>query len=162
MNSLDVFTFCWTLFVYIKSKYSQISDDLVNSYHLLLVCLDYCFYNVLSFDNYMDIINTNFYGNFAYTFIFGYMIRKCRLSTHLNTPAESLQQQLNVDPRSHNNDNRISIIDVLCAKWNGIPIEVKQIKKHWFKPFLKTLIEKEEIRKRANGIIDSDVIDFNL
>jgi len=51
---------------------------------------------------------------------------------------------------------------LICAKWNGIAIEVKQIKKHWVKPFLKSLVEKDEIRKRGNGIIDSDVIDFNL
>ena len=62
LTSLDIFTFCWTLFVYIKSRYSQINDDLINSYHLLVVCLDYCYSSVLSFDNYADIINSNFYG----------------------------------------------------------------------------------------------------
>ena len=40
---------------------------------------------------------------------------------------------------------------------------MKQIKKHWFEPFLKALTEKDDtpIRKRSNGIIDCDVVDFN-
>lgn len=68
LTSIDIFTFCWTLFVYIKSKYSRISDDLVNSYHLLLVCIDYCFSSVLSMDNCHDIINSNFYGKLTMKF----------------------------------------------------------------------------------------------
>lgn len=64
LNSMDIFTFCWTLFVFVKSNFAKIGDDLVNSYHLLLVCIDYCFSSVLSFDNYRDIVNTNFYGKY--------------------------------------------------------------------------------------------------
>lgn len=66
LNSMDIFTFCWTLFVFVKSRFSKIGDHLVNSYHLLLVCIDYCFSSVLSFDNYRDIVNTNFYGKYPY------------------------------------------------------------------------------------------------
>lgn len=62
LNAHDVFTFCWSLFIYIKSHYVQISDDLVNSYHLLLVCIDYCFSAALSFDNFKEIINISFYS----------------------------------------------------------------------------------------------------
>ncbi|KAJ6219347.1 hypothetical protein RDWZM_005159 [Blomia tropicalis] len=136
LTSIDIFTFCWTLFVYIKSKYSRISDDLVNSYHLLLVCIDYCFSSVLSMDNCHDIINSNFY--------------------------EKLKTELEADPRSYNNDHRVSIIELLCNRWNGLSVEIQQIKKHWFKPFLKKLVEKEELRKRGNGIIENDVIDYNF
>ncbi len=77
--------------------------------------------------------------------------------------SDDLAKDLTTDPRSHNNDNRVSIIDKLCVKWKGIAIEVKQIKKHWFEPFLKALTEKDDtpIRKRSNGIIDCDVVDFN-
>lgn len=61
---MDVFAFCWTLFVYVKSRYTRISDDLVNSYHLLFVCIDYCFSSLLNSDYYSDIIDPKFYGKF--------------------------------------------------------------------------------------------------
>lgn len=59
---MDIFTFCWTLFVYIKSRYTRISDDLVNSYHLLFVCIDYCFSSLFNADNCSDLICKKFYG----------------------------------------------------------------------------------------------------
>ncbi|XP_075676527.1 retinoblastoma-like protein 1 [Dermatophagoides pteronyssinus] len=135
LNSMDIFTFCWTLFVFVKSRFSKIGDHLVNSYHLLLVCIDYCFSSVLSFDNYRDIVNTNFY--------------------------DKLTKEFKNDLRSLNNDERISIIDTLCEKFNGIPVEVKHIRQHWFKSLLNKLIDNNNLRKRTNGIIDNDAIDFN-
>lgn len=77
---------------------------------------------------------------------------------------DALAKDLTTDPKSHNNDNRVSIIDTLCSKWQGIEIEVKQIKKHWFEPFLKALTEKDDlpqIKKGANGILDCLVVDQN-
>ncbi|CAG7834073.1 unnamed protein product [Allacma fusca] len=44
-SASDLFEFCWTLFLCVKSSL-RISDDLVNSYHLLLSCSDLIFYNV--------------------------------------------------------------------------------------------------------------------
>ena len=46
-STTDVFDFCWTLFVRVKSEFSGISDDLVNSYHLLLSCVDYVHANAV-------------------------------------------------------------------------------------------------------------------
>ncbi len=60
--SSDIFSFCWTLFVHIKSQFSQISDDLVNSYHLLLACIDYCYMNALLVENSKELLNPNFRG----------------------------------------------------------------------------------------------------
>ncbi len=45
-SSTDLFEFCWTLFLCVKSSL-RISDDLVNSYHLLLACVDLVFHNVV-------------------------------------------------------------------------------------------------------------------
>ncbi|KAK7915754.1 hypothetical protein WMY93_011515 [Mugilogobius chulae] len=56
----DVFKFCWTLFVYTKGNFSMIGDDLVNSYHLLLCCLDLVFGNALLCSNRKDLINPTF------------------------------------------------------------------------------------------------------
>ena len=46
-TTTDIFDFCWTLFVQVKSEFSGISDDLVNSYHLLLSCIDYIHANAV-------------------------------------------------------------------------------------------------------------------
>ncbi|KAI4796492.1 hypothetical protein KUCAC02_026948 [Chaenocephalus aceratus] len=56
----DVFKFCWTLFVYTKGNFRMIGDDLVNSYHLLLCCLDLVFGNALLCANRKDLINPTF------------------------------------------------------------------------------------------------------
>ncbi|KAI3369202.1 hypothetical protein L3Q82_007438 [Scortum barcoo] len=58
----DVFKFCWTLFVYTKGNFRMIGDDLVNSYHLLLCCLDLVFGNALLCANRKDLINPTFRG----------------------------------------------------------------------------------------------------
>uniref|UniRef100_A0A3Q2CBU5 Retinoblastoma-like 1 (p107) n=1 Tax=Cyprinodon variegatus TaxID=28743 RepID=A0A3Q2CBU5_CYPVA len=59
----DVFKFCWTLFVYTKGNFRMIGDDLVNSYHLLLCCLDLVFGNALLCANRKDLINPAFRGD---------------------------------------------------------------------------------------------------
>lgn len=57
------FEFCWTLFICIKAAIPDISDDLVNSYHLLLVCCDFI-YNNAFLANRKDLLNPNFIGNY--------------------------------------------------------------------------------------------------
>ncbi|XP_006818997.1 retinoblastoma-like protein 1, partial [Saccoglossus kowalevskii] len=58
-NSTDMFIFCWTLFVQVRGNFPAISDDLVNSYHLLLCCLDLIFSNVI-LGNRRDLIKVEF------------------------------------------------------------------------------------------------------
>ena len=59
-----VFEFCWTLFICIKGAIHDISDDLVNSYHLLLVCCDLIYSNAL-LSNRKDLLNPNFPGEYS-------------------------------------------------------------------------------------------------
>lgn len=75
---------------------------------------------------------------------------------------DKLTKEFENDLRSLNNDERVSIIDTLCEKFHGIPVEVKHIRQHWFKSLLNKLIDNNKLRKRTNGIIDNDAIDFNL
>lgn len=56
---MRIFDFSWTLFICVKSNYPKISDDLVNSYHLLLACFDFIFVNIYMSGR-KDIINNNF------------------------------------------------------------------------------------------------------
>lgn len=44
--------------------FPAISDDLVNSYHLLLCCLDLLYSNALFTKNRRELLNPNFEGNF--------------------------------------------------------------------------------------------------
>lgn len=60
-----VFEFCWTLFICIKGAIHDISDDLVNSYHLLLVCCDLIYNNAL-LANRKDLLNPNFPGEYPW------------------------------------------------------------------------------------------------
>jgi len=60
-----VFDFCWTLFICIKGAIHDISDDLVNSYHLLLVCCDLIYNNAL-LANKKELLNPNFPGEYPW------------------------------------------------------------------------------------------------
>ncbi|XP_056405342.1 retinoblastoma-like protein 1 isoform X5 [Hyla sarda] len=59
-NVKDLFNFCWTLFVYTKGNFSLIGDDLVNSYHLLLCCLDLVYSHSSLCPHKNDLLNPSF------------------------------------------------------------------------------------------------------
>uniref|UniRef100_A0A674AS26 Retinoblastoma-like 1 (p107) n=1 Tax=Salmo trutta TaxID=8032 RepID=A0A674AS26_SALTR len=112
----DVFKFCWTLFVYTKGNFRMIGDDLVNSYHLLLCCLDLVFGNALLCSNRKDLVNPLFKG----------LPSIFRLEN--NTP-----------------DEPPCVIDRLCELHDGLVVEAKGIKEHYFKPYIKRLFERQEL-----------------
>uniref|UniRef100_A0A8C5ZG52 RB transcriptional corepressor like 2 n=1 Tax=Marmota marmota marmota TaxID=9994 RepID=A0A8C5ZG52_MARMA len=58
----EIFHFCWVLFIYAKGNFPMISDDLVNSYHLLLCALDLVYGNALQCSNRKELVNPNFKG----------------------------------------------------------------------------------------------------
>uniref|UniRef100_A0A8C6UIB9 Retinoblastoma-like protein 1 n=1 Tax=Neogobius melanostomus TaxID=47308 RepID=A0A8C6UIB9_9GOBI len=105
----DVFKFCWTLFVYTKGNFRMIGDDLVNSYHLLLCCLDLVFGNVLVCSNRKELINPTFKGQ-------------------LDGPI------LDEPPPC--------VLERLCELHNGLVVEAKGIKQHYFKPYVQKLFQK--------------------
>lgn len=53
--------FTWTLYLVVKSEFPDISEDLVNSFHLLLACCDMIYANAVSSDR-RDILNRRFAG----------------------------------------------------------------------------------------------------
>ncbi|XP_077542386.1 retinoblastoma-like protein 2 isoform X2 [Haemaphysalis longicornis] len=59
-NSQDMFHFIWTLYVYIKGRFSNICCDLVNCYHLLLCCIDYGYCTAMAAKR-TDLINPTFF-----------------------------------------------------------------------------------------------------
>ncbi|TRZ01222.1 hypothetical protein DNTS_006048 [Danionella cerebrum] len=117
----DVFKFCWTLFVYTKGNFRMIGDDLVNSYHLLLCCLDLVFCNALLCSNRKDLINLNFRG--------------------LPKDIESMNEMP-------------CVLDKLCELHDGLVVEAKGIKEHYFKPYIKTLFEKRILKGDAETLTE--------
>ncbi|XP_070574365.1 retinoblastoma-like protein 1 [Ptychodera flava] len=127
-NSSDVFIFCWTLFVQVKGNFPAISDDLVNSYHLLLCCLDLIFSNAI-LANRRDILKLGFNG----------------LPANFNNKDYRAPQE------------PICIIEKLCDLHDGLVVEAKGIKEHWFKPYIKKLFDKRILKGKPetlSGLLD--------
>lgn len=60
-NTSRLMEFTWTLYLVVKSEFPDISEDLVNSFHLLLACCDMIYANAISSDR-RDILNRDFIG----------------------------------------------------------------------------------------------------
>ncbi|NXJ21735.1 RBL1 protein, partial [Dicrurus megarhynchus] len=114
----DLFNFCWTLFVYTKGNFRMIGDDLVNSYHLLLCCLDLIFANALLCPNRRDLLNPSFKG--------------------LPVEFHTLEVKASEDPPC--------IIAMLCELHDGLLVEAKGIKEHYFKPYIAKLFDRKILK----------------
>ncbi|XP_047395706.1 retinoblastoma-like protein 1 isoform X3 [Sciurus carolinensis] len=114
----DLFNFCWTLFVYTKGNFRMIGDDLVNSYHLLLCCLDLIFANAIVCPNRRDLLNPSFKG----------------LPSDFHT----------ADFRA--SEEPPCIIAVLCELHDGLLVEAKGIKEHYFKPYISKLFDRKILK----------------
>ena len=137
VSSNDIFTFCWTLFIQVKSNFSDISADLVNSYHLLIACIDFCYNNVLFTEYAKEILNPNF-----------------------SELPENFFQDDYIMP-----ENTTCIISALCEKFQGIQVDAKGIKEHWWKPYIKRLVERKIFKCRnvdqLIGFLDTTTFEHN-
>ncbi|XP_057702474.1 retinoblastoma-like protein 1 isoform X2 [Corythoichthys intestinalis] len=116
-HTADVFKFCWTLFVYTKGNFHMIGDDLVNSYHLLLCCLDLVFGNALMCANRKELINPAFIGE---------------------------EVQACADEASP------CVLERLCELHDGLVVEAKGIKQHYFKPYMHKLFCRQILKGNAD------------
>ncbi|XP_061162475.1 retinoblastoma-like protein 1 isoform X1 [Saccostrea echinata] len=122
-TSNEVFNFCWTMYVQVKGHFPAISDDLVNSYHLLLCCLDWFYANALMGGR-KDLLNPSFEGlpeDFA--------------NKDWKPPFECP-----------------CIIKLLCDKHEGLEIEARVIKEHWWKPHIKKLFDKKILKGKPETL----------
>lgn len=140
VTSSEIFHFCWTLFVHVKSNYSAISDDLVNSYHLLLSCIDFCYANALVAENYKDLLNPSF----------------SELPIDFEDPNAEFRFKESV----------ACAIKALCSKFDGIFTDAAGIKEHWWRPCIKRMVETKELKCRSPtaflGFFDSANFEFNF
>lgn len=123
----DVFKFCWTLFVYTKGNFRMIGDDLVNSYHLLLCCLDLVFGNALLCANRKDLINPSFRG---------------------------LPAQYRADGHVSSDEPPPCVLERLCELHDGLVVEAKGIKQHYFKPYIQKLFEKQILKGNEDHLTE--------
>ncbi|XP_038135588.1 retinoblastoma-like protein 1 [Cyprinodon tularosa] len=126
----DVFKFCWTLFVYTKGNFRMIGDDLVNSYHLLLCCLDLVFGNALLCANRKDLINPAFRG---------------------------LPPAFRVEGSAPQSEPPPCVLEKLCELHDGLVVEAKGIKQHYFKPYIQKLFEKQILK--GNETLLTEMLD---
>uniref|UniRef100_A0A8C3G8A2 Retinoblastoma-like protein 1 n=1 Tax=Cyclopterus lumpus TaxID=8103 RepID=A0A8C3G8A2_CYCLU len=109
----DVFKFCWTLFVYTKGNFRMIGDDLVNSYHLLLCCLDLVFGNALLCNNRKDLINPTF-----------------------------------------KDEPPPCVLERLCELHDGLVVEAKGIKQHYFRPYIQKLFHRQILKGNEDHLTE--------
>ncbi|XP_018426159.1 PREDICTED: retinoblastoma-like protein 1 isoform X1 [Nanorana parkeri] len=115
-NVKDLFNFCWTLFVYAKGNFSLIGDDLVNSYHLLLCCLDLVYAHALQCPHKDDLLNASFTA------------------------------RLPIPDMDSIDDDPPCIISALCEYYDGLAVEAKGIKEHYFKPYISKLYDRKILK----------------
>uniref|UniRef100_A0A8P4GD20 Retinoblastoma-like protein 2 n=1 Tax=Dicentrarchus labrax TaxID=13489 RepID=A0A8P4GD20_DICLA len=120
----EVFNFCWVLFVHAKGNFPMISDDLVNSYHLLLCALDLVFTNALLCNARKDLLNPNFRG----------------------LPEDFSSKDYRPAPGPY------CFIEQLCELHDGLVLEAKGVKEHFWKPFIKKLFHKRILRGKEDGL----------
>uniref|UniRef100_UPI00398F3B98 retinoblastoma-like protein 2 isoform X4 n=1 Tax=Pristiophorus japonicus TaxID=55135 RepID=UPI00398F3B98 len=120
----EVFNFCWVLFVQTKGNFPMISDDLVNSYHLLLCALDLVYGSALLCSHRKDLLNPNFKG-----------LSEDFCSKDYKPPSEPP-----------------CIIDKLCSVHDGLELEAKGIKQHYWKPYIRKLFDKKILKGRGETL----------
>lgn len=130
----------------------MIGDDLVNSYHLLLCCLDLIFANAIICPHRRDLLNPSFKGKALFVFEnWSSIFRKRVLKVDhiLSLPYfSSYTIKLGLPSDFHTTAFRASeeppcIIAVLCELHDGLLVEAKGIKEHYFKPYISKLFDKK-------------------
>ncbi|KAH0619639.1 hypothetical protein JD844_000452 [Phrynosoma platyrhinos] len=105
-------------------NFPMISDDLVNSYHLLLCVLDLVYGNSLQCPNRKELLNPNFKG--------------------LPEDFHSKDLKLLFEPPC--------IIEKLCSLHDGLVLEAKGIKEHFWKPYVRRLFEKKILKGKEESL----------
>ncbi|XP_065342954.1 retinoblastoma-like protein 1 isoform X1 [Cloeon dipterum] len=113
----QLFDFTWTLFISSKSEIPDILDDLVNSYHLLLVCCNFVYGNAVLADR-RDLINPQFMG----------------------LPHNFLKEDYELP------EEPPCILAELCRSHDGILHEADGIRSYWFNKLIDKQFELEVLR----------------
>ncbi|KAF7258668.1 hypothetical protein EG68_07547 [Paragonimus skrjabini miyazakii] len=115
----DLFRFTWLLFIKSRASFPAVTDDLVNSYHLLACCLDWVLGAVM-LSRRSDLVNLEL--------------------TWL--PKDFLNAANQKKTWCPPHDEPPCMLRPICQD-NGVHyVECKTVKEHFFRPFILRLIEK--------------------
>ncbi|XP_027131612.1 retinoblastoma-like protein 2 isoform X2 [Larimichthys crocea] len=120
----EVFNFCWVLFIHAKGNFPMISDDVVNSYHLLLCAVDLVFTNALLCNARKDLLNPDFTG----------------------LPEDFSSKDFRPSSGPY------CFMEQLCELHGGLLLEAKGVKEHFWKPFIKKLFHKRILRGKEDTL----------
>lgn len=140
----------WRDLLSLKGNFRMIGDDLVNSYHLLLCCLDLIFANALLCPNRRDLLNPSFKGMVGTDYLQSTVL--CSLNSFEMKlkvgclPHSSLFAGLPVEFHTleiKGSKDPPCIIAMLCELHDGLLVEAKGIKEHYFKPYIAKLFDRK-------------------
>lgn len=120
----EVFNFCWLLFVHAKGNFPMIGDDLVNSYHLLLCAVDLVLTNALLCQARKDLLNPDFPG----------------------LPADLGSKDFRPAAGSP------CFLQPLCELHDGLLLEAKGIKEHFWKPLIRKMFHRRILRGKEDSL----------
>ncbi|CAL8078015.1 unnamed protein product [Calicophoron daubneyi] len=119
----DLFRFTWLLFIKSRASFPAVTDDLVNSYHLLACCLDWVLGAVMV-SRRPDLINLEFH----------------------DLPKEFLAAVTQKKSWCPPHDEPPCMLRPICEDNDVNYVECKTVKEHFFRPFIMRLIDKELIK----------------
>ncbi|KAA3671930.1 retinoblastoma-like protein 1, partial [Paragonimus westermani] len=138
----DLFRFTWLLFIKSRASFPAVTDDLVNSYHLLACCLDWVLGAVM-LSRRSDLVNLEL--------------------TWL--PKDFLNAAAQKKTWCPPHDEPPCMLRPICQD-NGVHyVECKTVKEHFFRPFILRLIEKEFIKLSPpvyGSLLESSNFDITL
>lgn len=118
----DLFRFTWLLFIKSRASFPAVTDDLVNSYHLLACCLDWTLGAVM-LSRRRDLINMEQNG----------------------LPRDFLTSVAQNKTWCPPHDEPTCMLRPICEDNDVNYVECKTVKEHFFRPFMLRLIEKVSI-----------------
>jgi len=142
----QVRTTTWLLFIYAKSNFPGISDDLVNSYSLLICVINFIYLNVLGIRPSRHLLNKDFPGT----------------DDKIDSNFSDLTSRF--DGIVDHEEN--CILEALCERHQGVFIDVKSINIYHFRPFILQLCKYRhlELKDHDNlvGMFENSLLDGHL
>ncbi|CAI8028338.1 Retinoblastoma-like protein 1 [Geodia barretti] len=127
-STAELFKFGWTLYIHIKGQYPQINDDLVNSHHLLLCCMDMLFCAAVAGKR-RDLLN----------------------------PDCPLLPQDFASPNFVTSDDKMCVLTELSEQYGAIEKECRVIRDFYWRGPMKRMFEKKELSGLQAGNLKHSV-----
>lgn len=125
VTAVDIFRFIWLLFVKTRANFPAIADDLVNSYYVLVCCIDWML-GVLILARASRLLNVHY-----------------RVDVGSGTGPLSHSSIVSLYPSTGGDGSMPCMLRYICEDSGINFVECKAIKEHFFRPYVSRLIEKD-------------------